>query len=46
MTLGVTNIFDTRQSVRDGLGATPLIYQNSYLNPVGRTVAFGLRKML
>ena len=46
MTLGVTNIFDTRQSVRDGLGATPLIYQNAYLNPMGRTVAFGLRKIL
>jgi aldehyde dehydrogenase (NAD+) len=46
MTLGVTNIFDMRQSVRDGLGGTPLIYQNAYLNPVGRTVAFGLRKIL
>jgi len=46
MTFGVTNIFDTRQSVRDGLGATPLNYQNAYLNPVGRTVAFGLRKIL
>lgn len=46
MTLGVTNIFDTRQNVRDRLGAAPLIYQNAYLNPVGRTVAFGLRKML
>jgi len=46
MTLGVANIFNSRQSVRDGLGTTPLIYQNAYLNPVGRTVAFGLRKIL
>lgn len=46
MTLGVTNIFDLRQSVHDGFGATPLIYQNAYLNPMGRTVAFGLRKIL
>jgi len=46
MTLGVTNIVDSRQSVRNSLGTTPLIYQNAYLNPVGRTVAFGLRKML
>lgn len=46
MTLGVTNIFNSRQSVREDWGTTPLIYQNAYLNPVGRTVAFGLRKML
>lgn len=45
-TFGVNNIFDTRQSVRDGLGATPFIYQGAYLNPVGRSVAFGLRKIL
>ncbi len=46
MTLGVTNVLDTRQTVRDDLGSTPLIYQNAYLNPLGRTVAFGLRKVL
>lgn len=46
MTFSATNILDTRQSVRDGAGATPLVYQKAYLNPLGRTVAFALRKVL
>jgi iron complex outermembrane receptor protein len=35
-----------RQKVRDGRGATPLIYQPAYLDPLGRTVTLGLRKQL
>jgi len=46
MTLSAHNIFDTRQRVNDGSGVTPLVYQNAYLDPLGRTVALSLRKML
>ncbi len=46
VTFGVTNIFDTRQQVRDGFGATPLPYQGEFLNPLGRTIALSLRKIL
>ena len=31
--------------VRDASGATPLIYQGAYLNPAGRTISLGLRKL-
>jgi hypothetical protein len=44
--LGVTNLFNTRPQVRDRLGATPLSYQPTYLDPLGRTVSFSLRKTL
>ncbi|MFD1787018.1 TonB-dependent receptor [Sphingomonas floccifaciens] len=46
LTFGVTNLFNTRRSVRDGSGATPIGYQGAYLNPTGRTVAISLRKVL
>ncbi len=42
--LGVTNLFNTRPQVRDRLGATPLSYQSAYLDPLGRTISFTLRK--
>lgn len=45
VSLSITNAFNARQRVRDGLGATLLPYQGAYLNPVGRTVALGLRKI-
>jgi hypothetical protein len=45
VTFEVVNLFDTRQGVRDALGATPLAYQPAYLNPAGRTVQIHLRKL-
>lgn len=45
LTMSVTNLFDARPDVRDGLGATPLLYQDAYLNPAGRTIALSLRKL-
>lgn len=46
VTLAVTNIFDDRPSVRDSTGATPAGYQAAYLDPVGRSVKIGFRKLL
>ena len=43
---GVNNLFDTRQRVTDGTGATPLSYLPGYLDPFGRTVRISIRKML
>jgi hypothetical protein len=31
--------------VRDPVGATPFSYQPAYLDPIGRTISFGLRKV-
>jgi hypothetical protein len=45
LTLSVNNLFDTRQSVNDGTGSTPLRYQPGYLDPVGRTISVGFRKL-
>jgi hypothetical protein len=45
VTFGITNIFNTRPQVRDRTGATPLSYQSAYLDPLGRVVSFGLRKV-
>jgi hypothetical protein len=44
--LGVQNLFDSRQSVRDATGFTPLAYQEDYRDPLGRTVRFSIRKLL
>jgi hypothetical protein len=46
LTLSVTNLTNNRQDVRDALGATPLRYQGSYLDPLGRTVRLTVRKLL
>jgi hypothetical protein len=43
--LGITNIFDSRQRVRDDNGATPLGYQSDYLDPLGRSIRIGFRKL-
>jgi outer membrane receptor protein involved in Fe transport len=43
--LDVSNLTDARQRVRDGNGAVPNRYQPDYLDPVGRTVSVGLRKL-
>ena len=45
VTLNVINLLDDREHVRDTAGATPLIYQPDYLNPVGRTISLSLRKL-
>ncbi|MEJ8630412.1 hypothetical protein P0F65_12230 [Sphingomonas sp. I4] len=44
-TLGVTNLFNIRPRVRDRTGTTPLSYQPAYLDPLGRTLSFNLRKV-
>ncbi len=43
--IGVQNIFDTHLRVRDDAGAVPLSYQPDYLDPLGRTVRFGIRRL-
>lgn len=45
VTIGVTNLFDDRQRVRDAAGSTPISYQPAYLDPLGRVVSIGLRKV-
>lgn len=44
VTLGVTNLFDTKQDVRDATGAVPLSYQPDYLDPLGRRIVVSFRK--
>ena len=45
LSLNVRNVFDSRQRVTDGAGATPLRYQPYLIDPLGRTVQVGLRKV-
>ena len=45
LTLSFNNLFDSRQTVRDAAGATPLSYQQAYLDPEGRTVHLDFRKL-
>ena len=44
--IGVDNLFGERLDVRDPSGGVPLSYQPDYIDPLGRTVEIGLRKML
>jgi hypothetical protein len=44
VSLSVNNVLNTRPKVRDDSGATPLSYQPAYLDPLGRTFSFSLRK--
>jgi len=46
VSLNFENLFDSKQSVRDQSGATPQAYQRDYLDPLGRTVRLGFRKLL
>ncbi len=41
----ITNIFNTRQNVRDASGAVPNNFQPELLNPLGRTVSITIRKL-
>lgn len=43
--LAVTNVFGTRQTVRDSAGSTPVAYQPAYLDPLGRTVLASIRRI-
>jgi hypothetical protein len=43
--LGVTNLFDRRQSVHDATGATPIAFEPGYLDPPGRVLAVSARKV-
>lgn len=43
--LGVTNIFDTKQRVRDAAGLVPINYQPDLLDPQGRTISISIRKL-
>ena len=43
--VGVDNILNTRQRVRDQAGLIPVNYQPDYLDPLGRTVRISVRKV-
>ena len=45
VSLSANNLLDSRQHVRDATGATPVRYQPDYLDPLGRTVMFSIRKL-
>jgi VIT1/CCC1 family predicted Fe2+/Mn2+ transporter len=45
ITLSFDNILNTRRSVTDATGATPLRYQPAYLDPIGRRVMISFRKL-
>ncbi len=45
VTLSIDNLFDSRLQVRDATGATPIGYQAAYLDPLGRSVRIGIRKL-
>ena len=45
ITLGMNNVFDTRQRVTDDLGLVPLRYQPFLIDPVGRSFEIELRKL-
>jgi outer membrane receptor protein involved in Fe transport len=40
----VLNLFDRRQTVQDSAGVTPIAFAPGYLDPVGRTAWFTVRK--
>lgn len=43
--LDVKNILNSRPIVRDQFGEVPLNYQKAYLDPVGRSITFSIRKL-
>jgi len=45
LSVSVTNLLDSKQRVRDGNGLTPIRYQPYLLNPLGRAITIGLRKV-
>lgn len=45
ISVGVDNLFNTRQRVTDAAGATPVGFQPDYLDPLGRSVRITVRKL-
>jgi hypothetical protein len=45
VTLAVSNVFNAHQDIRNASGATPQIYQPAFLDPTGRTVGIGYRRV-
>ena len=45
LSVSVTNLLDSKQRVRDGNGLTPIRYQPYLLNPLGRVITIGIRKV-
>jgi len=45
VTVGISNLFNSRQRVRDANGDTPISYQPDYLDPLGRTIGINVRKL-
>jgi hypothetical protein len=45
LTLSVDNLFDSRLRVTDASGSVPLSYQPDLLDPTGRSVSIGIRKL-
>ncbi len=43
--LGATNLLNTHQQVRDATGATPVGFEPGYIDPLGRIVSLGVRKV-
>jgi outer membrane receptor protein involved in Fe transport len=43
--IGINNLFNSRPEVEDEAGLTPFSYQPAFLDPLGRFVSFGLRKV-
>lgn len=46
VSLGVSNLFNTRPQVRGAAGTVPLSYQPAYLDPLGRVFSLSLRKLI
>ena len=46
VSLSFENLANAKQTVRDQNGTTPQAYQRDYLDPLGRTVRLGFRKLL
>jgi iron complex outermembrane receptor protein len=45
LSLTVENLFDDRIAVRDRLGTTPLRFQPGLIDPIGRSIRLGVRKL-
>lgn len=45
LSIGIDNIFNSRRSVTDATGMTPLRYQPGYLDPLGRSITISFRKL-
>ena len=44
--LAIDNLLDQATNVRDRFGTVPLAYQRGYLDPLGRSFRFSIRKTL